>query len=106
MNFRLGTMFISACIALAACSDEMTEENVFGGNEGEMHVYGAKVALVLPSESGGGRSIMTRAGKDPDFENGDKSEYTVDRDKVRFVFFGRQLLYDECRFRARSRLDD
>lgn len=86
MNFRLGTMFISACIALAACSDEMTEENVFGGNEGEMHVYGAKVALVLPSESGGGKSIMTRTDTPPSYDNGNENEYFVDEDKIKFVF--------------------
>lgn len=86
MNFRLGTMFISACIALAACSDEMTEENGFGGNGGEMHVYGAKVALVLPSESGGGKSIMSRAGEEPGFEDGEENEYKVNTENVRFVF--------------------
>ena len=89
MNFRLGTMFISACIALAACSDEMTEENVFGGNEGEMHVYGAKVALVMPSESNGSGKAMAMAEeepKEPEFGDGDKDEYKVNTDNVRFVF--------------------
>ena len=87
MIFRLGAMFFTACIALAACSDEMTEENGFRENEGEMHMYGAKVALVLPSESGGGRNVMTRAEKEePGFGNGNSEEYHVDKNNVRFVF--------------------
>ena len=86
MIFRLGAMFFTACIALVACSDEMTEENGFRENEGEMHMYGAKVALVLPSESGGGKSIMSRAGEEPDFGDGNENEYKVSKDNVRFVF--------------------
>lgn len=86
MIFRLGAMFFTACIALAACSDEMTEENGFRENEDEMHVYGAKVALVLPSESGGGRSIMARTDTPPSYDNGNENEYFVDKDKIKFVF--------------------
>ena len=51
-----------------------------------MHVYGAKVALVLPSESGGGRSVMTRAEAEPTYDNGDENEYNVEKEKIKFVF--------------------